>query len=92
MLRAQRGRLNMVEVQEYFALFDRTEMLHELLAESATTKHESVREPLVGGYVLDVVQAGTGDLSDWVELMEAVEALCPVWPVAPLGMHDEYRL
>jgi len=30
--------------------------------------------------VLDVVQAGRGDLSDWVELMEAVEALCPVWP------------
>jgi hypothetical protein len=23
---------------------------------------------------------GRGDLSDWMELMEAVEALCPVWP------------
>lgn len=21
-----------------------------------------------------------GDFSDWMELMEAVEALCPVWP------------
>jgi len=20
------------------------------------------------------------DLSDWVDLMEAIEALCPVWP------------
>ena len=50
---------------------------------SPTTKHDGVREPLVGGAVLDVVQAGRGDLSDWVELMEAVEAveaLCPVWP------------
>ena len=27
------------------------------------------------------MQVGRGDLSDWVELMEAVEALCPVWPV-----------
>jgi hypothetical protein len=35
---------------------------------------------LVGSDVLDVVQAGRGDLSDWVELMEAVEVLCPVWP------------
>ena len=50
------------------------------LPESSATKHEGVREPLVGGDVLDVVQAGRGDLSDWVELMEAVEALCPVWP------------
>jgi hypothetical protein len=47
---------------------------------SPTTMHEGVREPLVGSSVLDVVQAGRGDLSDWVELMEAVEALCPVWP------------
>ena len=51
------------------------------LPKSPATKHEGVREPLVGGDVLDVVQAGRGDLSDWVELMEAVEALCPVWPV-----------
>lgn len=35
LLRAQRGRLNMQEVQDYFALFDRKEMLDELLAEIA---------------------------------------------------------
>lgn len=35
LLRAQRGRLNMQEVQEYFALFDRQEMLDELLTEIA---------------------------------------------------------
>jgi len=39
-----------------------------------------VAEPLVGGYVVSAVQMGKGDLSDWVELMEVVEALCPVWP------------
>jgi hypothetical protein len=35
LLRAQRGRLKMREVREYFALFDRKEMLDELLAEIA---------------------------------------------------------
>jgi hypothetical protein len=35
LLRAQRGRLNMAEVHEYFALFDRTELLDELLAQIA---------------------------------------------------------
>ncbi|KRE86814.1 hypothetical protein ASG75_01150 [Rhodanobacter sp. Soil772] len=38
LLRAQRGRLNMQEVQGYFALFDRQEMLDELLAEIANDK------------------------------------------------------
>lgn len=38
LLRAQRGRLNMVEVQEYFALFGREEMLDELLAAIANSK------------------------------------------------------
>lgn len=33
LLRAQRGRLNMIEVRQYFALFDRKETLDELLAE-----------------------------------------------------------
>lgn len=43
------------------------------------TQPEGVREPLAGGAVPYVVQVGRGDLSDWVELMEVVEALCPVW-------------
>ena len=61
---------------------------------SPTTKHEGVREPLVGGDVLDVVQAGRGDLSDWEELMEAVEALCPVWPRGKYRMakQSEFKL
>ena len=33
LLRAQRGKLNMAEVHEYFALFDCTELLDELLAQ-----------------------------------------------------------
>ena len=42
---------------------------------SLQTRHEDAHEPLVGGDVLQVVPVGSGDLSDWVELMEAVEAL-----------------
>lgn len=45
------------------------------------TKHpDQVAEPLAGGYVVSAPLPGKGDLSDWMELMEAVEALCPVWP------------
>jgi hypothetical protein len=59
---------------------------------SLTESVKGIREPLAGGRVLDVAQTGKGDLSDWVELMEVVEALCPVWPVAQLEKHGEYRL
>ena len=45
-----------------------------------TNSSHQVAEPLAGGYVVSAVQVGKGDLSDWVELMEVVEALCPVWP------------
>jgi hypothetical protein len=38
LLRVQRGRLNMEEVREYFALFDRQEILDELLAEIANDR------------------------------------------------------
>ena len=34
------------------------------LLKSPTIKHEGVHEPFVGGGVLDVVQAGRGDLLD----------------------------
>jgi hypothetical protein len=53
---------------------------------------ESGPELLTGGAVRDVFQPGKGDLSDWVELMEAVEALCPVWPPAANGKVGRYRL
>lgn len=47
----------------------------------STPNHaDRVAESLVGGYVASASLPGKGDLSDWVELMEAVEALCPVWP------------
>ncbi len=60
---------------------------------SPTKSADWVREPLAGGGVRDMVQPGKPDLSDWVELREAVEALCPVWPSSgPKRGHGEYRL
>jgi hypothetical protein len=47
---------------------------------SPTMHPECVAEPLAGNYVASVPLPGKSDLSDWVELMEVVEALCPVWP------------
>ena len=44
------------------------------------TQPDSLGQPLVGSRVLDTAGPGKADFSDWVELMEAVEALCPVWP------------
>ncbi|MEO8011861.1 MAG: hypothetical protein ABI650_09480 [Dokdonella sp.] len=35
---------------------------------------------IAGGDVPVSTLPGKDDLSDWVDLMEAVEALCPVWP------------
>ena len=59
---------------------------------SPTTTDKGVREPLIGGDVLDVIQTGKGDLSDWIELMEAVEALCPSWPMTERSTGGFYRL
>lgn len=59
---------------------------------STTAKCEGVREPLVGGDVLDRTQSGRGDLSDWMELMEVVEALCPVWPAMQAQRSGVFRL
>lgn len=56
-----------------------------------TTRAEGAREPLAGGNVLNVARASRADLSDWVELMEAVEALCPVWPERERNQVREYK-
>ncbi|MBA2079610.1 hypothetical protein [Rhodanobacter sp. PCA2] len=60
---------------------------------STTTHADRVAEPLAGDYVTSAPLPGKGDLSDWVELMEAVEALCPVWPERPKVVADgSYKL
>lgn len=56
-------------------------------------KHpDRISDPFAGSEVMSVTQPGNADLADWVELMEAVEALCPVWPAAQRSMGGRYRL
>ena len=59
---------------------------------SPNTTREGVREPLIGRDVPDIAQAGRGDLSDWIELMVAVETLCPLWPERERSMGGDYKL
>jgi hypothetical protein len=53
----------------------------DYLLKSIPSAPDRADEPLVGERVADTFQIGTDDLSDFIEVMEAVEALCPVWPV-----------
>ena len=92
LLRAQRGRLNMPRYGNTLrcSIAWRCWMNYSLKAPPKSNK--GVCEPLAGGRVLEVVPAGKGDFSDWVELMEAVEALCPTWPAAPMVERNGYLL
>ncbi|HET9819185.1 MAG TPA: hypothetical protein VFP92_08480 [Rhodanobacteraceae bacterium] len=48
------------------------------------TQADDARYPVVGPAVESRTQTPTSpDLSDWVDLMEVVEMLCPVWPERP---------
>lgn len=63
------------------------------LPKSPTTRVDRVGEPFAGGSVVSAAQSGKEDLSDWVELMEVVEALCPLWPASDgLSGSGCYRL
>lgn len=47
---------------------------------------------LIGNAVMKTVLPGKSDLSDWVDPMEVVEALCPKWPARPTKKYTEFRL
>ena len=47
---------------------------------SPTATPERRAEGLVGRDVSSTSIPAKSDLSDWVDLMDAIEALCPVWP------------
>ena len=49
-------------------------------------------QPLAEGGGVGFKPAARGDLSDWVELMEVVEALCPVWPSRGRSVGTDFRL
>lgn len=91
LLRAQHGRINMSEVREYFCLSGRNCWM-SYSPKSTATKGDEVRKPLAGANVLETAHLGRGDLSDWADLMEAVEALCPIWPAAERAVGEGHRL
>lgn len=55
-----------------------------------TTKNDPY--PLVGNEVVKTPLPCKSDLSDWLDLMETVEALCPKWPARPAEKYIEFRL
>ena len=62
------------------------------LPNSPTTQPDLAREPLAGDGGIGFKPVARTDLSDWIELMEVVEALCPVWPVRRRAVVGEFRL
>ena len=57
-----------------------------------TAAQDRLSDVLVGRNVVSVPVSGKSDLSDWIELMEVVEALCPVWPARELNEGGDYKL
>ncbi|MGH8403361.1 MAG: hypothetical protein ACRESO_08185 [Gammaproteobacteria bacterium] len=56
------------------------------------TKTDRDVHPLVGSAVMKTSLPAKSDLSDWLDLMEVVEALCPKWPARPPEKYREFRL
>lgn len=56
----------------------------------AKVEHEPY--PLVGPAIPKISLPGRSDLSDWLDLMEVVEALCPQWPARPAEKYGQFKL
>lgn len=50
------------------------------------------RHPLAGPNVVSIPLPARSDLSDWVDLMEVVEALCPQWPAQKPQRDGNFKL
>lgn len=50
------------------------------------------QQPLVGSDVASFPLPARCDLSDWVDLMEVVEALCPKWPARGPERYGTFKL
>lgn len=59
---------------------------------SPIDQSEAERYPLAGPRVVSLPLPARSDLSDWVELMEVVEALSPKWPVREPQRHGTFKL
>ena len=62
------------------------------LPKSKTKQTERDLQPLVGSAVIRSPLPAYSDLTDWVDLMEVVEALCPKWPAQPTGRYTVFKL
>jgi hypothetical protein len=62
------------------------------LPKSQMNRTERELHPLVGSAVIKTPLPAKSDLSDWVGLMELVQALCPKWPARPEEKYGEFRL
>lgn len=82
----------MEEVRGYFALFDRAEIRMNGLPKSPMKPTERDLQPLIGSDVRRILLPAKSDLSDWVDLMEVVEVLCPKWPTRPPKKYLVFRL
>ncbi len=56
--------------------------------------HKTKRDlqPLAGGDVMETSLPARSDLSDWVDLMEVIEALCPKWPACTPEKYTVFKL
>jgi len=50
------------------------------------------QQPLVGTDIASFPLPARSDLSDWIDLMEVVEALCPKWPVREPARYGIFKL
>ena len=62
------------------------------LPKSPTVAPEQRAEGLLGRDVASLSISAESDLSDWTDLMEAIEALCPVWPEHQTRKPGIYKL
>lgn len=62
------------------------------LPELPAVAAERRAEALAGRDVASTSVPARSDLSDWIELMDAIEALCPVWPEHPAREAGIYKL
>lgn len=62
------------------------------LPKSQSEQVENGAQPLIGAAVISVPLAARSDFSDWLDLMETVEALCPKWPPREAGMQGTFKL
>lgn len=62
------------------------------LPKSPIDRLDQELQPLVGGAVVSLPLPARSDLSDWVDLMEVVEALCPKWPVQEAKRNGTFKL